>query len=316
MELHTFLESDSLRLGKTGQGIERQMVDLTERHGLHECLTAYDPVTEARICQVTQTLHTAVELLLTADRAQNQGLAVPGGRKGLRKYLRGVRYGLTKWDDQKLREVAALALQTNVLDEPSDVFVHDACSGKGPVLTSVSVSRGEPGRTRGISWEHSEDSRFGFELLRELVAGGNPGLEFRVSAIREADLSAYGELPTYVLAKHACGNATDDVLAAVRALPLASRPRAAAVLSCCHAKAASLPQGAGELITVANWRRLTRHADPRKGDSEDPYSQTLMRVAMRIIDTIRLRALGTGVGTLCEVLPGDVSVKNQAFVLS
>lgn len=288
MQIEDFLQYDTLQSCSPDIAPMRESVgELAERHGVHHVFEPFDGREN--------------DGLLDLRRAMKDILRDASTHPHLRRYV----------SDRKMAEVAGIAHHSGVVADTGSVHVYDACAGTGIVSHLISRLRGDSGRTSADCIELRQESAARFEHLRRILALGNPEIHFQNHAVGEKPFMAHEHRSTYVLAKHACGDAANDILEALQR----SLPGKAVLLTCCHGASQKVPANAlREGISAGEWRSLAQIADWTSAQETD--KRIVGRAAMRAMDGLRIIGLSPGIkASVREIVDPKVSVKNQAICL-
>lgn len=316
-----FFKTDELAVTRTGkEDFIRRITDWVERFDLPALFVPFSEGTLGPITTQACSLRQALDGI-TPGLIEKVGLPLRTPGKG-QKQIERYKTELAGDGNKSLQEIVAIGLQAGVLYEPAEIHIDDACGGNGILAIGLANLRARRAlRTAGIAWERNPNRTKRHELLRHTLAKHNTDLTFVRSDVRHANLQRKPDTHTVCLAKHACGPATDAILANLATHP-ALLPAKTVLLTCCHGLAQNhSPFGDDPSlgITPETWRELTKTADWVTHPT-DLDARMVGVVAMRIIDTLRARYLTLRDDFMArarvhELLPSSVSMKNQAIVL-
>lgn len=306
MNQEAFLEYNTLKYTKTGR--EQLLFELTERFNLHEFFLPFDPSRAPQIEKISLHLRAALGMI-DSDTIRESGIPVKvRNKQSYRKRLAGT-------NNKSLKEIAGIAVSSGALECESDVHIHDACGGNGILSASISNLRGTH-KTHSICWDRDQSCEKRHDLLRLSVGLRSKLLHFMLSNVLEADLAQIESMPTFCLSKHACGSATDIIVKKTFDLKASRTPVRTVLLTCCHGKAKDFPPFEKDTITFEEWNVLARTADWTQSKNS-LETQTVGRVAMRVIDTLRVvRNSRTDLRAWVEELASpEISTKNHGIII-
>lgn len=307
MTPESFLLYRTLRETPTGTGIEPWLIELEERGRFSENFYAFPEEKREKL----DALVSHITALLVAAKEANTDNYHPIEPVNFRKHLRKT----------KLYEVAGLLQASGILEDSTDanseddneINLYDLCSGAGSLGTITARLRANTGKaTRLTCIDKSEISQRKHEAFAKTFAPGQK-TQYIVQDVRDAHIDP-SKNPTYLLAKHACGQATDRIVDLVlRVLEKREGVIKAHILSCCHGVIGPLPQGAAAMgLTQNDWQRLGKAADWVQRD-KGSYAE-IGRVAMRIMDGMRIAHISDNIQKrVIEVCPSSLSDKNHAL---
>lgn len=290
MDYDSFLKTDELRLGDTGAGIERTLVELNQRLALHPLMREFE---------AARTAHIEADVRTVRDAVGDTFAAAPGTNKRRKHQLRALHHRLVKWDFAKIREAVALAGLAGTIELPEALHIHDVCGGKGIVALYAAHLRQQLGlEVGGTCWELNSEREGSHEVIREQWFPGVP-VGFQVASVESAVLEKRDGRTTDVLAKHACGWLTDKVFERAGEAEQAVRARTVAVMTCCHSLLTGNESFWPTEMPMEERLQIAKAADPHK--SPPAYERDVLGVvSRRVIDTLRARRLN---GYVEEGLP-------------
>lgn len=289
MNIEEFLQYDTLQYAKPdGSTLYGEtFLRLTERYSIHDFFYSFDSSDCERLNNIRQSIRS---FLMEAS-----------GEPHMRRHV----------SDRKVAEVAGLAYYSGILDDPNPVHLYDTCGGTGIVAHLISRLRIDHHRTTADCIELNHEMAHPFDHLRKVLSLNNPSIWFSNHSVKESALPRHPDRPTYVLAKHACGDTSTDIIERFSEF----RTGRATLLTCCHGKSREIPRHAARLgVTPAEWKRLTHTAD--WATSSDQEKKTVGRVSMRLMDGLRVIGLTAEIrACIREIVDPNVSIKNQAICL-
>lgn len=218
---------------------------------------------------------------------------------------------------RKAPEVAAL-LEAGNVTSPESMLLFDACGGAGHLSFAahrLRASRGLSTRSVCVDLSEREVARFGYFKAALAPVGSN-------ARFYHGDVSRYpferGPERTVLLAKHACGPASEFLVDNVSALSPERAPQSSVVMTCCHGKCRELsafdPSQSRSGFSREMWERLlvmSEWVGCGLGSK-----MTVGRVAMRIVDVLRTERVPDHLkAEVKELLPPHMAPKNHAICL-
>lgn len=309
MTPESFLSYQTLRKAPTQTGIEPWLIELEERGNFSAHFCPFPEKDREKLDAVASHIAS----LLEAAKIANTDNWYPREPVNFAKHLQKTK----RYEIAGLLQASGVTEDENWQKERQEgrIDLYDLCGGAGAVSVIAAYMRGKLGKTtRIICVEHLEHLRRKHEAFAKAFAPDQE-TELRVQDVRDVDITPQTS-PIYLLAKHACGPATDRLVeVALRAIQERKGQVKAYIISCCHGAVGPRPVGAVAMgLTQEEWQRLGRTADwvqhPKKSHAE------VGRVAMRIMDSMRLSDVPEGVRRrVMEICPPTISHKNHALVL-
>lgn len=314
-----FLEYDTLRYGETRTGREERLLalgeQLTEQLALHFFFTPYqqndqqnhsDSFTLAR-----SILRHAIK---NAAAHSQQHDSDGGGDNGGGDHIHAGRYV----SDRNLDEIVALGLHSGALQDPSPLHIDDLCGGSGILSHGLAVLRGDHFATTTNVIDREPHHMPKFDAFARAF-GREAMSRFIPIDIKQYRIKPRYDRPTHILAKHACGAASDHILDALKRSPAYGFSHAA-ILTCCHGDRREPPRLPTHLpnacsISADDWQLLLKTADWIT-DANHIEHRIPGRVAMRIIDCLRAAQLPLFFHAhVKEILDADAAPKNHAIIV-
>jgi len=146
-----------------------------------------------------------------------------------------------------------------------------------------------------------------------------PGFKLDIADVRYSSFDGPTQVPTYILAKHACGPATDIILDRIGSGDIPNLC-ASVIATCCHGTAQEcIPSALASsgAVTPSEWHQLAKFADWVTASGVPEEIATIGRVAMRVMDCLRITALPDHISShVTELFPSSVSRKNHGIVMT
>ncbi len=220
----------------------------------------------------------------------------------------------------KIDEIAGIVDISGILHDPSTVHLWDACGGNGFLSMIVANLRTEVGQTSATCIDRNGKRKNTHENYRRRISPNENGLHFHESDVANVAFPNVAGRSTYCIAKHACGSATDAILAKIGAH---QNPPRTAILTCCHGSI-NQPPPANMAVQVSpeEWKKISKIADWNMADKrtirkiEQNTYGNIARVAMRVIDVLRASSLPVDINwRVEEALTKRMCPKNHCIVI-
>lgn len=312
-----FLEYETLRHGETHTGCEERLLAIGERLNeqiaLHSVFTPYQTRSEPD--------QRDFNLLRQKLRRALKNAAAQSLADRLSDPTRDVINVGHYVSDRNLSEIIAIGLHSGALDmhmpllsDRAPIHIDDLCAGSGILSHSIAVLRGDPFITATNAIEREPHHIPKFEALTR-TSGREAMSRFIPIDVKQYRIKPRCDRPTYILAKHACGEASDHILDALRRSPPHGFLRAI-ILTCCNGNRREPPRAPNPSVASADeWHLLLRTADWITDDNHIEH-RIPGRVAMRIIDCLRAIQLPPFFhARVEEILDTAIAPANHAIIV-